>query len=491
EAREGTYAELSNVQVTLLDTYGQFEVTDASGSAKVGDDAFYNYNPTLGDSLQTVRGVADYSYSERKLEPRDDADIIGPPLVTSMRYSPTPPTASSPVTFSCEITDNGTIARAKLFFSFDNGATYDSTDMVNTTGDSWEVAMGPYAAGTEVDYHVETTDNEGFLGRAPSIGDYDVYVGFLTIEAIQSTTIDGDSSSYEGSPVNVAGIVTAAPGTFADNTFYIQNNWVTDPSYRGIAVYSGGSLVGQLAVGDSVSLSGDVDEYYNFTQIRMHFTDAYTNHGPVGQLPAYQIATTDLPDSNVAVSEPWESVLVMAANSVVTNATAGYGQWYIDNTAPTTGTETMVDDFGPYTYQPVLGDSLSVRGVVQFSYGAFKVQPRSDSDILPFDLNDAVGVEIGSGPLAFQLSRIDPNPFTGSSAQIRFSIPHASTANLAVYDVTGRLVRTLVNGPVDAGHHVVDWDGSNQDHRAVSSGVYFYRLKADGQEATRKVTVLK
>jgi len=58
--------------------------------------------------------------------------------------------------------------------------------------------------------------------------------------------------------------------------------------------------------------------------------------------------------------------------------------------------------------------------------------------------------------------------------------------NLSVYDITGRLVVTLVDGQMDAGEHVVAWDASG-----VSSGVYFYKLATAEFSATRSMNLLK
>ncbi len=495
ETLEGVYARLNNQQVTLAnDGFGQFEVTDATGTGLVGNDAFYNYNPALGDSLNSISGIVFYSFAERKLEPRDDADLVGPPIVANVRYSPIPPTAASPISITATITDNGTLPRTKLLFSLNNGVSYDSTNFVNTSGSTWTATIGPFANLTEVDYHVEVTDNQGFTGRAPILGDYDLAVGLRTIEQVQSTFAAGsDASQFDGSPVNVSGIVTAAPGMLGDNIFYIQNHWTVDPAYRGIAVFSGGSLVGQLELGDSVTVGGDVDEYFGFTQVRMHFTEAFKDHGQVGELPGFELNTTNLPPDStgvIPVSEPWEGVLVMCKNSVVTNASAGFGQWNIDNTAPRTGLETLVDDLAGYDYTHPLGDSLTVRGVVEFAFGAYVIQPRENSDILPYDPADAVGVDAAAADLSFALHGNTPNPFAGGT-RIAFSLPAAAHARLRVFDVQGRLVRTLVNGGLAAGRHAVDWNGTNDAAERVSSGVYFYRLESEGREATRKMIHLK
>ncbi len=63
--------------------------------------------------------------------------------------------------------------------------------------------------------------------------------------------------------------------------------------------------------------------------------------------------------------------------------------------------------------------------------------------------------------------------------------------NLSVYNIAGQLVKTLVNGQSAAGTHAITWDGRDQAGRALSGGVYFMRLCADGNTQTRKITIIR
>lgn len=93
-------------------------------------------------------------------------------------------------------------------------------------------------------------------------------------------------------------------------------------------------------------------------------------------------------------------------------------------------------------------------------------------------------------PATFELSQNYPNPFNPST-EIRFSLAKPSDVTLEVYDIMGRVVATLVNEPRSAGYHKVTWDGRNNAGQTVSSGVYFYRLKAGEFVATKKMVLLK
>ena len=81
-----------------------------------------------------------------------------------------------------------------------------------------------------------------------------------------------------------------------------------------------------------------------------------------------------------------------------------------------------------------------------------------------------------------------PNPFAGMT-HVDFGLPTAAPVNLAVYDVSGRLVRTLINGELGAGEHSVQWDRTQADGTPVPGGLYFYRLETSNQVMTRKMIV--
>lgn len=90
---------------------------------------------------------------------------------------------------------------------------------------------------------------------------------------------------------------------------------------------------------------------------------------------------------------------------------------------------------------------------------------------------------------AVHLFQNQPNPFSPET-QIRFELPQAGRVELEIYDVSGRLIRTLVNQEQDAGSHLVNWDGRNDAGRKVPGGVYFYNLTAPGIEESRRMILL-
>jgi hypothetical protein len=82
-----------------------------------------------------------------------------------------------------------------------------------------------------------------------------------------------------------------------------------------------------------------------------------------------------------------------------------------------------------------------------------------------------------------------PNPFS-SRASLDYEVEKPGMVELRVYDVAGRLVRTLVNAPQDAGRHQAVWDGKDQAGGSVSPGLYFYQLRVGGLLGTRRAVRL-
>ncbi|MFO7608544.1 MAG: FlgD immunoglobulin-like domain containing protein [Candidatus Krumholzibacteriia bacterium] len=83
-----------------------------------------------------------------------------------------------------------------------------------------------------------------------------------------------------------------------------------------------------------------------------------------------------------------------------------------------------------------------------------------------------------------------PNPFNPATT-ISWWLPQAGHLGLEVFDVRGRLVRTLADGPAPAGAGEVRWDGRAGDGRAAAAGVYFYRLQAGDRTLVGKMALIK
>jgi subtilisin-like proprotein convertase family protein len=94
-------------------------------------------------------------------------------------------------------------------------------------------------------------------------------------------------------------------------------------------------------------------------------------------------------------------------------------------------------------------------------------------------------------PAQFSVFQNQPNPFNPATV-ISFEVPSdAGLVSLEIYDVTGRRVATLHQGSLAPGLHQMTWRGRDDSGRAVSSGVYFYRLQGNNFDVTRKMVMLQ
>jgi hypothetical protein len=100
---------------------------------------------------------------------------------------------------------------------------------------------------------------------------------------------------------------------------------------------------------------------------------------------------------------------------------------------------------------------------------------------------DITGVET---PYVYGLAQNYPNPFNPLTT-IRYSVKNRDAVTLRIYDVTGRLVRTLLNEIKEPGAYTIVWNGHNDRGTRVSSGIYFYRLAAGNFMQTRKMVLMR
>lgn len=111
------------------------------------------------------------------------------------------------------------------------------------------------------------------------------------------------------------------------------------------------------------------------------------------------------------------------------------------------------------------------------------------SNAYSYGTESTTGVE-GMSPAAVRLLPNAPNPFNPST-EISFSIDRPGSVTLTVHDASGRLVRTLHDGPAPAGIRSVAWDGRDDSGRAVGSGSYLARMAAGDRVETRKVSLVR
>ncbi len=271
-------------------------------------------------------------------------------------------------------------------------------------------------------------------------------------------------SPLEGELVETYGVVTA----IFENYFFIQDGI---GAWNGIAVYP----LQEVEIGDEITISGTVLEYNDKTEITdiINMTISGTT-----ELPEPVI----LSSAELSSTEDYECVLATLQNITVSNDSLGYGNWEVEDQSGI----CIIGGLGDYTYEPVLDELIyNLTGVVDYTYGSFKLEPRDDNDI------DLIGSEIDDQLITVGDPQLNnyPNPFNPSTT-ISFSIDtnNIEDIELTIYNLKGQKIRKY---SLLYDQSSVTWNGTDDNGKYVTSGVYLYKLEIGDKTFTKKMLLLK
>ena len=106
---------------------------------------------------------------------------------------------------------------------------------------------------------------------------------------------------------------------------------------------------------------------------------------------------------------------------------------------------------------------------------------------------EAIGLslsDIYQIPSKYVLHQNYPNPFNPTT-QIKYDLPEDALVSIGIYDVIGRMIKSLSNTNQTAGYHSLRWDATNDIGESVSAGMYIYTIQAGEYRATKKMVLLK
>jgi len=139
-------------------------------------------------------------------------------------------------------------------------------------------------------------------------------------------------------------------------------------------------------------------------------------------------------------------------------------------------------------------DYDGTNGRLVFQVGNVCIPRNQHLEVNAYWVNTAAGVDVDPDesmiPKKFALYDNFPNPFNPTT-QIAVDLPEAASTKITVWNIMGQKVATLHSGDLSAGHHVVNFDGRDQNGKQLTSGMYFYRVKAGKYNAIKKMTLLK
>lgn len=136
---------------------------------------------------------------------------------------------------------------------------------------------------------------------------------------------------------------------------------------------------------------------------------------------------------------------------------------------------------------PAVYEDRSVWPGVEFWYQLWVVRPNGDEEQAS---HAPVSARTG-GSLVTKLYAPSPNPFSGETTIQHDVASGVGGVRLVMYDVVGRVVKTLSGSYPRPGRYFATWDGTNDLGQRVAAGVYFCSFEADGKRETRPVVLLK
>lgn len=148
--------------------------------------------------------------------------------------------------------------------------------------------------------------------------------------------------------------------------------------------------------------------------------------------------------------------------------------------------ETVEYTFDFETPDPLVPENCMLVAFVQSNQNREILQGASAAipDLAPTGIEDEIEI-----PESIALGQNYPNPFNAET-KIDFQT-NGGAVSLEVYDLTGALVRTLIDGSLEAGYYSAIWNGLDENGNGVASGVYFYRLNGADSEHVKRMTLLK
>jgi len=375
----------------LVDIIGVYQEDPITGWEAAGTSSA-TLNHTLvrkpavitGNTAWSSSAGSNQTDSEWIVYPNDTFSFLGnhtcdglpqdiPPEISNIATNPTEPDNTDLVDVTADISDSdGLISSAYVLWGYDDQNLPNQINMI-LQRDVYisESKIPSQSTGSTIYFQIFSIDNDDNLSES-SINSYTVVSqSGITIYDIQYTTDPNGNSNYYSQTVTISGVVTGNIST----GYFVQDGM---GAWNGIFVFDANLPV----QGDNITITGLVDEYYNLTELKDLTSFVINSSGSTVPSPII-LNTSEIND------EQYEGVLVETQNVECTNSSLGYGEWEIRSfgEAP-----CRVDDAG-FTFVPSLGAFYNVTGVVHFTFGNYKIEPRFSSDItsasghLPTPLN--------------------------------------------------------------------------------------------------------
>ena len=463
------------------------EFHDGNDSIWTSHPSFVVYAPVLG--FVGVAVVNDNN-SNGVLDPGEAADLVV--TLRNTGGADARDVVSTLMTSSSYITVNDNSGRYGVISSGDSVS--NDSDVYRVTAS----ASTPY--GAVVDFRLEVVSGVycDTLGFRLTVGQlvptdtgryYAYYSGgpHLQSPVFSWVAIDSSQSQYAGVSLDLADDQTVQVNLPFSFVYYgrsytkvsiCANGWIamgeetsTAPSNSGIPDSSGpAAMVAGLWTDLDPGNSGAASDVY-------YYNDAANHRFIVEWFRCEHYPSGSPEDFEIILYDPAHYPTPTGDGEIIVQYLRGMQKR--DNTL---GIENRSETIGIQYYYNGVYDTLAVRVVDSFAI-KYTTYPPDEVDVA--EGSDVSGVFCGVG-----LGSVYPNPGFGSFV-ISYGLVVDGDISLRVYDVSGRLVRTLCCGVVKPGYYRVVWDGLDDAGRMVGAGVYFVRFDAGDYQAVKKAVLLR
>ncbi len=249
-----------------------------------------------------------------------------------------------------------------------------------------------------------------------------------------------------------------------------------------------GSAVEQVMAIDDLDGNGSSEIVYGLRNGNVYCISGGTNGTQPNQVPVITNISLDPP--NPYTSDPVTISATITDDHGIISATCYWEYGTIAN--PTA--IPMIPSTSPDVYSTVTPIPEDTLGLDVYYY--IVAQDAIDSTTSPtmvYSITDttvAIIAENNQLPQHFKIHQNYPNPFNPTTT-LNYDLPEKSFVTIVIFDVLGRMTKTLSNNVVDAGYHSITWDGTDRIGNQVGAGVYFYQIRSGEFVQTKKMLLIK
>jgi subtilisin family serine protease len=380
--------------------------------------------------------------------------------------------ATGPYELSAIVTDNLNLLDAVTLHYRVTGP-FNTAAMSPTGGDRYAASIPGQPLGTTIEFYIEARD------------------------AQQNVTLDPP-----GAPGAVHTLVVDTPAIVAQDDAEIDRGWT-------LGVAGDQATTGRWVRENPVGTSNPSPPYIGQPE-----DDHTPNPGAICFItgnapPGSGVGTNDVDNGCTTLLSPIYDLL--GAHEAVLH----YWRWYtnettlddvftIDISSDGGTTWQTLELVGPGTVQPwvevtkFLRCQVNLTSQMRLRFIACDLGSGSVTEAGVDDLTlgrfegatTAVDAGAGASSATLRFVAVKPNPFN-PSAMITYEVPAKERVELKIFDVAGRLIRTLAEGTTEPGVHTSFFDGRTNSGQELASGVYFLELSAGGQRLTKKVNLVR